>query len=75
MGRWYCGEGRELYGSLQPYRDLDAPNRRLHEIGPKVHAAMKKGDAKAAREHVEEALRLHDEILAILTLLETRIKD
>lgn len=73
MGKWYYGEGRQLYGTLQAFRDLDQPHRKLHEMAPNVQEAIKKGDLQAAKQHLEEALRLHNEILALITRLEGQV--
>lgn len=70
MGKWYYGEGREFFGNLGAFREMEAPHNRLHELGQKAYEAAKKGDRESIKHHVTESVRLVDETISILTKLE-----
>ena len=44
MGRWLHGEGRDLFGGLNAFRELSSPHQQLHESGRQVYEALKKND-------------------------------
>ncbi len=66
MGRWYCGEGKRLFGGTRAFHELEAPHRRLHELGLLAYEAARKGDGKAVKEHISQASGTVDEIMSIL---------
>jgi methyl-accepting chemotaxis protein len=70
MGRWYYGEGKELFGNRSSFKELELPHRRLHELGHKAYEAAKKNDKGAVKYHVTESVKLVDEIISILAKLE-----
>jgi methyl-accepting chemotaxis protein len=73
VGQWYHGEGRELYGRYKSFKDMDAPHNRLHDIGHKAFEAYKKGDKAAIKQYLTEAGPVVDEIVGILTRLESEV--
>ena len=36
LGKWYLGEGRELFGSLPAYKALDVPHAKVHDSAHRV---------------------------------------
>lgn len=46
LGRWYFGEGRYFAGTPM-YHALDAPHRRLHEIGARIVKRIRAGACQA----------------------------
>jgi hypothetical protein len=36
LGKWYLGEGKDLFGSLASYRSLDVPHARVHNGAHRV---------------------------------------
>lgn len=73
MGEWYYGIGKELFGGVPVFREIEAPSRRLHEYGAKVFEASMKGDKESARQYITEAAELVNEIISLLTKLETEV--
>ncbi len=73
MGTWYFGKGRELFGDFKTFKELDAPHKRLHELGSKAYEAASKKDNDAVKRCITEAIKLVDEIISILTKLEAEV--
>lgn len=71
MGRWYYGEGMEFFGNIEAFRELDSPHRRLHELGLKAYEAAGGGDRESVKKYIAESVKLVDEIISILTRIET----
>ena len=70
MGRWYYGEGSEAFKDLSAFRELEALHKELHALGVKAYEAAGRGDSASAKQHVSEAARLVDGIIAHLSRLE-----
>lgn len=70
MGEWYYGEGREFFGHIGAFRELESPHKRLHELGQRAYEAAKKGDRESVKTYITESVKLVDEIISILTRLE-----
>ncbi|HAK87945.1 MAG TPA: hypothetical protein DHV16_00995 [Nitrospiraceae bacterium] len=73
VGQWYHEEGKKLYGRLKTFQEMDEPHGRLHEIGLRAFEAHKKGDKSAIKQHITDASKAIDEIIFILTKLESEI--
>jgi len=71
MGRWYYGEGREFFGTLEPFRRVETPHKRLHEIGRGAYDASQRGDMDKVKAFINEASMVVDEILGLLTEVES----
>lgn len=71
MGKWYYGEGKEFFGGLSAFRELETPHKRLHEIGQLAYDVAKRGERESVKHHMTESVRLVDEIISLLTKLET----
>jgi methyl-accepting chemotaxis protein len=71
MGKWYYGEGREFFGSLEAFRQAESPHKRLHELGLNAYESANRGDRESVKTCIAESMRLVDEIISILTKLET----
>lgn len=42
LGKWYIGEGR-YFADIPTYRDLDAPHRKLHDLGGQIVGEVRSG--------------------------------
>lgn len=71
MGKWYYGEGKEFFGSLDAFTDVEPSHRRLHELGLKAYEAAGSGDRESVKKYIAESIKLVDEIISILTRLES----
>jgi methyl-accepting chemotaxis protein len=64
FGKWYQGQGQDMCGKLNIFREIDAPHAKVHELGKQTLIAYNSGDkAKAdqlCNEMVETSLRLID---------------
>ncbi|MBI5213781.1 MAG: CZB domain-containing protein [Nitrospirae bacterium] len=73
MGLWYYGEGRELFCSLDSFKEMENPHKRLHELGFKAYESAKRDDKGSIKQDITEMLRLGDEIISLLARLESEI--
>lgn len=71
LGRWYLGEGRYFAGTPM-YQALDAPHRRLHEIGARIVDRVRAG---ASQTDIAPPMRELKEISLILIGLLEDIED
>jgi len=71
LGRWYLGEGRYFAGTPM-YQALDAPHRRLHEIGARIVDRVRAGASQA---DIAPPMRELKEISLILIGLLEDIED
>ena len=66
LGKWYSGEGKQRYGSLPGYRDVEAPHQGVHNNALKALRAHAAGDGRAAVEAVAEMEKASLGVLAAL---------
>lgn len=70
MGKWYYGEGREFFGNLGAFIEIESPHKRLHELGLNAYEAARRGDRELTKTCIAESVKLVDEIISILARLE-----
>jgi methyl-accepting chemotaxis protein len=71
MGKWYYGEGKEFFGSLDAFRDTEPLHKKLHEFGLKAYEAARRGDKESIKAYIADSIKLVDEIISILNRLES----
>ena len=54
LGKWYSGEGKQYYGNLPGYRDIEAPHALVHNSALKALRAHAAGDERAMNDAVAE---------------------
>jgi methyl-accepting chemotaxis protein len=73
LGRWYNGPGRERYGDISVFREMEAPHARIHALGREivqlvaghaVDAALEK--FSAMEQESRNLFALIDQLLAVL---------
>ena len=67
LGKWYNGEGKQRYGNLPGYRDIEAPHQGVHNNALKAIRAHAAGDGRAMVEAVAE---MEKASLSVLDALE-----
>jgi methyl-accepting chemotaxis protein len=70
MGKWYYGEGKELFGEMDAYREIEMPHKKLHEVGLKAYEASKNGDNDAVKQLITEATKIVEDIIPRLSKFE-----
>lgn len=70
MGKWYYGEGKEMFGRLNAFRELQSPHNKLHELGLKAYEVAKTGNRETVKQCIAESVKLVDEIISILAKIE-----
>ena len=54
LGKWYSGEGKQNYGNLPGYRDIEAPHALVHNSALKALRAHAAGDDRTMNDAVAE---------------------
>lgn len=70
MGKWYYGDGREFFGNINAFQKIEAPHRRLHDLGQNAFEASQRGDIEKVRTLISESVTVVDEILKLMGELE-----
>lgn len=73
FGQWYYGHGKQHYGDLQAFIELEPIHIAVHRIGPELIRLRQSGtmDMVIAKEKVRELMILKDQILAKLANLQS----
>lgn len=53
LGRWYAGEGRELFGGSTAFKALQEPHAEVHRIGRRVAELVRDGRIKEGLDELE----------------------
>lgn len=48
LGRWYEGEGRQHYGDISAFKEIEGPHRELHALIKRIVSAVEAGDRRTA---------------------------
>ena len=70
FGAWYDSDGRQHYGHLPEYREIEPLHARMHEVGTEIIRRRDAGQQAAAHELCRELLPLKEQILAKLAALQ-----
>ena len=54
LGKWYYSTGKETYGSVEAFRNMEAPHARVHAIGKEIAQLALSGQTEAACQKIEE---------------------
>jgi hypothetical protein len=73
FGHWYYGHGRERYGYLLGYHDLEAIHAQVHEVGTEIIRLRDAGDIPAAEALCPQLLELKDRVLEKLAELQNLV--
>ncbi|HEY9052436.1 MAG TPA: methyl-accepting chemotaxis protein [Gammaproteobacteria bacterium] len=63
LGRWYYSHGKEHYGEIQAFKQMEAPHARIHELGKEIAQLSSQGHTSKARQKIVE-MEQHSEKLA-----------
>jgi len=73
FGNWYDGLGRERYGHLPEFKEINAVHTQVHQVGPAIIRLREGGNIEQARELSETLLDLKQEILTRLNALQASV--
>lgn len=73
FGNWYYHHGKERYGHLLEFGELEEVHRRVHGAGSRIVEYCRKGDVERARAHSRELLDLREQVLALLSALQESV--
>ena len=63
FGSWFYGKGRERYGHLPVFADLEPIHTHVHEVGSEILRLRDAGDVFAAEALCRKLLKLKDQVL------------
>ncbi|MBN6738991.1 CZB domain-containing protein [Acidithiobacillus sp. MC6.1] len=73
FGLWYDGIGRDLFGQISAFRELENVHIHVHQMARVICAALQSGNREEAIRQSTEISRLEQEILDKLNTLSTAI--
>lgn len=69
LGKWYAAAGRERYGQVAAFRDLESPHARVHTLGRDIVKAVSQGDYTGALNLFAEMEEYSKELFRMLDAL------
>ncbi len=69
LGRWYYGEGKQTYGHLPVFTQLEPVHEQVHTLGRRAVERYANGDKKGAIADVEAIAPLSEQVVAMLDQL------
>ena len=73
FGHWYYGPGRERYGHLVEFTDIESVHEQVHRIGPSIIELRQNGELEQARLLCNSLLNLKQTILQRLDVLQESV--
>jgi len=73
FARWYEGIGRESFGQVAAFHEVEGPLASLYLAARGIRAALRAGDHEEALRHGAELSRIEQELLARLEALSAAI--
>lgn len=74
FGQWYYGSGKNRFGHLAIFSDLEGPHELLHSIYHQIHSLVGAGKVEPAREKLEELVGVSRTLIEQLELLEQEVE-
>ena len=69
LGKWYYSTGKERYGQLAAFRDMEGPHARVHSLGRDIVKAVAQSDFKSALDLFGEMDEYSKELFRMLDAL------
>ena len=73
FGRWYYGRGKECYGHLTRYAELEPSHIMVHEVGVEIVRLHNSGDIRAAMDLCPRLMELKGQVLEKLADLQNAV--
>lgn len=73
FGHWYDGLGRELFGQLPAFRELESAHTEVHQLAGSILVALQSGNREEVIRQGNELLRLKEKIAQKLDALRATI--
>lgn len=70
FGKWYFGEGREIFGSLAIFRDIQGSHEMLHSVYEQIYELVRKQRLEEAQSKLTQLMDISRSLLEMLNLLE-----
>ncbi len=74
FGQWYYGEGKQLLGHLDIFKDVEAPHEMLHAVYGQIHElVVNQGDTHSAHGKLDELIAISRTLLEQIEILEQEV--
>lgn len=73
FGRWYDGIGREFFGQIPAFRELEGIHAQVHQVAKSIYSSLQTGNREEAILQGSELSHLEQEILGKLDTLNVTI--
>ncbi|HUO26080.1 MAG TPA: cache domain-containing protein [Candidatus Aquilonibacter sp.] len=73
LGKWLYGGGATAYGQLPDFQELESKHMAMHAVVKEVVQLKQAGNAAAAEQRFTAACRSADEVVTLLSRLETQV--
>jgi diguanylate cyclase (GGDEF)-like protein len=73
LGEWYYGIGKEKYGAISYYHELEKPHRETHQLGKEMLHLRLEGKQKQAIKMIPDIIKARDHVLVKLNRLQQEI--
>ncbi len=74
FGKWYYGEGKDKFGDLPEFKNIEEPHKKLHTLGMEIVELLDKGDKTTAHKKFEDVQKVSENLLELLELLGKKTK-
>jgi len=69
LGKWYDALGKDVYGSMEAFKALEAPHEQVHSLGRRAVERYNSGDKDHAIADVEAIAPLSEQVVGLLDSL------
>jgi len=74
FGNWYYSEGKEKYGNLKEFSDIEAPHEKLHTLVREALRHHRAGEMEQAENCYDQVAALSTDIIQKLNALEDKVQ-
>ncbi len=74
LGKWYYALGKEEFSSVDAYKQLEEPHKRVHELGREIYDLYKNNEYKKAVELLDEVEGISATVVSLLDELDEMVE-
>ncbi|TNF38747.1 MAG: hypothetical protein EP315_00755, partial [Gammaproteobacteria bacterium] len=73
LGRWYYSHGKEYYGDIDAFKQMEPPHARIHELGKEIAHLATQGQTSKARQKIAEMEQHSEKLATFINQLLTKV--
>lgn len=74
FGKWYLGEGKEKFGNLREFQDIEEPHKQLHKLGVEIVELLDQNKKSEAENKFKEVEKISEHLISLLDELKQKVK-